>query len=116
MSRKQFHRQKAEYVDKLSTENLIELQYYNGFELDRYYFDTKEEKLYIYTRRRYKVVKPFNNGLMDLITLIDSNGKIHSCSYNKFIKEMKDMDFVRGQGWSKGPSSNLNDENNVEEN
>ena len=91
MSRKPFNRQKAEYVDKLCKENLIEIHGYNGYELNRYYYDMKEEKLYLYTRHKYKVVKPFSNGFMDIITLIDVNGKSHSCSYAKFIREMKNI-------------------------
>ena len=82
-------RQKAEYVDKLNGENLIELTSYNGYELNRYYFDLKEEKLYLFTRNKYKLVKPFFNGFIHLVSLIDSTGKAHACSYNKLIRELK---------------------------
>ena len=82
-------RQKAEYVDKLISENIIELEKYNGYEFNRYYFDTKEEKLYLYTRNKYKLIKPFNNGFINLVSLIDVHGKSHLCSYNKLIRELK---------------------------
>ena len=82
-------RQKAEYFNKLSGENIIELSSYNGYELNRYYFDEKEEKLYLYTRNKYKLVKPFFNGLLLLVSLIDVEGKAHACSYNKLIRELK---------------------------
>ena len=83
------NRQKAEYVDKLIGENIIELTSYNGHELNRYYFDQKEEKLYLYTRKKYKLIKPFFNGLINLVSLIDVEGKAHACSYNKLIRELK---------------------------
>lgn len=83
------NKQKAEYVDKLIGENIIELTSYNGHELNRYYFDQKEEKLYLYTRKKYKLIKPFFNGLINLVSLIDVEGKPHACSYNKLIRELK---------------------------
>ena len=86
------NRQKAEYVDKLNGENIIELTSYNGHELNRYYFDQTDEKLYLYTRKKYKLVKPFFNGLINLVSLIDVDGKAHACSYNKLIRELKEWD------------------------
>ena len=80
------NRQKGEYVTSLNSENIIELTSYNGHELNRYYFDQKEEKLYLYTRNRYKVSKPFFNGLMNLVSLIDVDGKPHACSYRKLLQ------------------------------
>lgn len=87
--RKQYSRQKYEYVNELNTELLYELQNYNGYELNRYFFDGKTETLYIYTRHKYKVVKPTFTGLMYIVALVDVNGKAHSCSYNKLIRELK---------------------------
>ena len=84
------NKQKAEYVDKLNSENVIELTEYNGYHYNRYYFDVKEEKLYLFTRNKYKLIKPFNNGLMDLVSLIDVSYKNHACSYNKLINQLKE--------------------------
>ena len=84
------NRQKNEYVDKLNSENVIELTEYNGYEYNRYFFDVKEEKLYLFTRNKYKLIKPFNNGLMDIVSLIDVSYKQHACSYNKLIRHLKE--------------------------
>ena len=83
------NKQKPIYVDKLNSENVIELTEYNGYQYNRYYFDVKEEKLYLFTRNKDKLIKPFNNGLMDLVSLIDVSYKHHACSYNKLIRELK---------------------------
>ena len=86
------NKQKNEYVDKLNSENVIELTEYNGYEYNRYFFDVKEEKLYLFTRNKYKLIKPFNNGLMDIVSLIDVSYKQHSCSYSKLIRQLKEWD------------------------
>lgn len=80
------------FSKKIFFENLIELQNYNGYDLNRYYYDSTENILYLQTKRRYKIVKPFNNGLMDLISLIDTNGKYHTWSYHKLIRELNKID------------------------
>ena len=91
MNRKPMNRQKAEYVNELNMKDLIELESYNGYSLNRYYFDPNNEKLYLLTRNnKYKLIKPFNNGLMDLVSLIDITGKPHACSYKKLIRELKE--------------------------
>ena len=84
------NKKKPIYVDKLNSENVIELAEYNGYKYNRYYFDVKEEKLYLFTRNKYKLIKPFNNGLMDLVSLIDVTYKNHACSYNKLIRHLKE--------------------------
>ena len=84
------NKQKPEYVDKLNSENVIELTEYNGYKYNRYYFDAMDEKLYLYTRNKYKLIQPFNNGLMDLVSLVDVSYKNHACSYNKLINQLKE--------------------------
>ena len=84
------NKQKPIYVDKLNSENVIELTEYNGYQYNRYYFDVKEEKLYLYTRNKYKLILPFNNGLMDIVSLVDVSYKNHACSYNKLINQLKE--------------------------
>ena len=83
------NKQKPIYVDKLNSENVIELTEYNGYKYNRYYFDVKEEKLYLFTRNKYKLIQPFNNGLMDIVSLVDVSYKNHACSYNKLINQLK---------------------------
>ena len=89
--RAKYSKQVNEYVDKLNTEDIIELTEYNNQKYDRYYFNCKTDTLYLYTRHKYKVIKPFSNGLMNLVALIDINGKAHSLSYNKLIRELKEI-------------------------
>ena len=84
------NKQKPEYIDKLNSENVIELTEYNGYQYNRYFFDVKDEKLYLFTRNKYKLIKPFNNGLMDIVSLIDVSYKNHACSYNKLIRHLKE--------------------------
>ena len=84
------NKRKPIYVDKLNSENVIELTEYNGYKYNRYYFDVKDEKLYLYTRNKYKLIKPFNNGLMDIVSLVDVSYKNHACSYNKLINQLKE--------------------------
>lgn len=83
--------QKAEYVDKLNTENLYQIESYNGYEFNRYYFDMKTETLYLYTRNKYKIVKPSLNGKLLIVSLNTSSGKNITCSYNKLIRELKKL-------------------------
>ena len=87
-----YKRQKYEYTDKLDTTNLYNLEHYNGHDYDRYHFDKSTQKLYIYTRSKYKVVNPTLNGKMLLITLIDVNGKNHTVSYNKLLRQLNELD------------------------
>ena len=99
--RAKYSKQVNEYVDKLNGEDIIELTEYNNCKYDRYYFNCKTDTLYLYTRHKYKVVKPlsrssgikdsFSNGLMNIVALIDINGKAHSLSYNKLIRELKEI-------------------------
>ena len=84
------NKQKPIYVDKLNSENVIELTEYNGYKYNRYYFDAMDEKLYLFTRNKYKLIKPFNNGLMDIVSLVDVSYKNHACSYNKLINQLKE--------------------------
>ena len=84
------NKQKPIYVDKLNLKDVIELTEYNGYKYNRYYFDVKEEKLYLFTRNKYKLIQPFNNGLMDLVSLVDVSYKNHACSYNKLINQLKE--------------------------
>ena len=84
------NKQKPIYVDKLNLEDVIELTEYNGYQYNIYYFDVKEEKLYLFTRNKYKLIQPFNNGLMDIVSLVDVSYKNHACSYNKLINQLKE--------------------------
>ena len=90
-SRKRYNRQTPEYVDSLILDNLLDLESYNGYEFNRYHYDFVNDKLYLYTRHKYKLIKPTFNGLMHLVALFDVNGKPHTCGYNKLMRELKEI-------------------------
>lgn len=90
-SRRPYRRQPAEYVSSLIAGNIYDLESYNGYDFDRYHYDFVEDKLYLFTRRKYKLIKPSFNGLMYLVSLIDVNGKAHTCSYNKLMRELREL-------------------------
>lgn len=90
-TRKQYNRQTPEYVNSLILENIYDLESYNGYEFNRYHYDFVNDKLYLYTRHKYKLIKPTFNGLMHLVALIDVNGKAHTCGYNKLMRELREL-------------------------
>jgi len=83
--RKQYNRHKQEFIDRLP-DNVYEIQEYQGYRLDRYYWDIDNKKLIIYTRNRYKIVNPTKNGNLYVVVLNDVDGKNHSCSYKKLYQ------------------------------
>ena len=85
--RRKYQRQKAEYVTELDLTNLYQIESYNGHDFDRYYFDAESETLYIYTRHKYKIVKPSFNG--KIIVLMTEDGRNLTKSYNKTLKQLK---------------------------
>jgi len=75
-------------------ENLMKIESYNDIELDRYYYDIVNEKLYMQTMTtltRYKVIKPYLLKNIKCINLYDSNGKKHMINYTKFINDLNDV-------------------------
>lgn len=84
-----YSKQKYEYVDELNDDNVYELEFYNGFELNRYYYDFVTETLYLFTRNRYKIIKPSYNGHGNTVCLIDVKGKYHNLGYDKLMRELK---------------------------
>ena len=63
----------GEEVDEFS-ENMIKIENYNDIELDRYYYDIVNEKLYMQTMTtltRYKVIKPYLLKNIKCINLYD---------------------------------------------
>ena len=80
-----------EYVKSLTGENIYQLEEYGGHKYDRYWFDFDTQTLYLLTRGRYKIIKPSEKNGFLLLSLTDINDKIHSVSYNKFIKEFNEM-------------------------
>ena len=85
-------KQSFDYISELP-ETAIQITEYDGFELDRYYYDFENEQLYLETRAkvvRYKLLKPHMRHI-PCINIIDSNGKKYSRSYTKFINYIRDL-------------------------
>lgn len=80
-----------EYVKSLTGENIYKLEEYGGHKFNRYWFDFDTQTLYLLTRHKYKIIKPLLKNSFLSISLTDINDKIHSVSYNKFIKEFNEM-------------------------
>ena len=83
----------GEEVDEFS-ENMIKIDNYNDIELDRYYYDIVNEKLYMQTMTtitRYKIIKPYLLKNIKCINIYDSNGKKHRINYTNFINELNDV-------------------------
>ena len=84
--------QKYEYVTALTGENVFQIEEYNGHLYDRYWFDMDTGTLYLYTRHKFKIVKPsFMNSIL-VVSLVDGENKHHNVSYNKLIKEFKKLE------------------------
>ena len=88
-----YRKQISEYVSKLP-ENSIKIDDYNGIELDRYYYDTDSEQLYLQTvtkNVRYKLIKPSLHNNLLAVNLVDVNGKCYGRSYSKMINDLKQI-------------------------
>lgn len=83
--------QKYEYVTALTGQNVFQLEEYNGHLYDRYWFDMDTETLYLYTRHKFKIVKPSLLNSILVVALVDVDNKHHTVSYNKLIREFKEM-------------------------
>lgn len=84
--------QKYEYVTTLTGENVFQIEEYNGHLYDRYWFDMDTEILYLYTRHKFKIVKPSLMNSILVVSLVDVENKHHNVSYNKLIKEFKKLE------------------------
>ena len=92
-NRDKYQKQKSEFVSELP-ENSIKIDDYNGIELDRYYYDTDSERLYLQTvtkNVRYKIIKPSLNKNLLTVYLVDVNGKCYGRSYPKMINDLKQI-------------------------
>ena len=87
-NKRPYKRQTNEYKKELIADNIIDLESYNGHEFDRYYYDFVDDKLYLYTRGKYKLIKPSFDGIMHKVSLVDVNGNFHQCGYNKLMREL----------------------------
>ena len=86
-------RQKNEYIDELS-ESTIQIMDYNGFELNRYYYDYITEQLLLEVRDgklRYKIIKPYLQGNILRVGLVDVSGKKHRPNYVMLMNHLKDL-------------------------
>ena len=87
--RPKFTRRKYEFIDELppSAEPLEE---YKNIKYDKYYFDYDAEKLIIKTKNgRYRFVNFSDNRGKLQASLMDTDKKLHSVFWTKFLKVMR---------------------------
>ena len=87
IEKRQYKKQKSEYVDEINLDNCVKLNILDEFILDRYYFDLTENKLYLKKSRGkgYKLIKPFFNGNIDVIPICFVDGSSSNRSLRKLI-------------------------------
>jgi hypothetical protein len=86
--------QVAEYLDELP-EDVIEISDYEGIELKDYYYDAENERIIKIIRFpktiKVKVIKPYLQNKLLVMTFIDLYGRGHNRSYNKVVKNIKEV-------------------------
>ena len=88
-NKSEYRTQPSEYINELP-ENSIQIEDYNDYEFEKYYYDIDNERVLMKcdTKKfgtRYKIVKPVINGNGYRIQLTDLNKKQCRFHYNKFI-------------------------------
>ena len=78
-----FH-QKNEYLDTMPAD-VVQIDSYRGFEFERYYFDTEDQRILFITKTdRIKVLKPASSD--KCVNLLDIDLKFHKYSYKALIE------------------------------
>ena len=85
-NRDKYKQQRNEYLDDLP-ETAVEVEEYNGFEFDKYYFDYENNRLIM---RTSSGKLKFVNVSRGLVRLCDINGVGHTWRWKKFCQEMMD--------------------------
>ena len=83
----------SEYFQQLP-KTIILLENYDGIDLDRYWFDPIEEKLYVETTMNdypFRLVNLTHNQGYYYIILIDTNGKTHRKNWFTFLNYMRNV-------------------------
>jgi len=86
-TRKQYARRKAEFISELP-DNCFDIEEYNGFQLNRYYWDPENKRLIMKTRGKYKIVNPTKTNGLYTVVLCDINNQPHTTSYKKLYHEL----------------------------
>ena len=89
--RRQFNKQQSQYIKQINSDNVVQLQTYNGHTFDKYFFDKTNQILYLRQERnnRYKVVNPTNNGTYLIVALLPSDQQQPiTCGFNKLVRYM----------------------------
>ena len=83
------NRQANEYLNKLPPDTEV-IEEYNGYEFDRYFYDTINERILMKTKSgKIKVVNTYMDRNLLLIQFFDVNDKKCKFSYNKLIEYLK---------------------------
>ena len=86
-------RKDSEYLQEIP-ETAMRIEEYNNIELNRYWYDPIDEKLYMKTTMEdyhWKVIKPYWNAKVLQFNLTDVDGKQRSCNWFKFVQEMSEI-------------------------
>ena len=79
----------GEFLDELPAD-AIQIEEYEGLELDNYYYDIEGERLLkiqtLRTMNKIKIIKPSISYTLVTVKLYDVYGKGHTRSYHKFIR------------------------------
>ena len=76
---------KGEFLDEMP-KNIIQIEEYNEYEFDRYFFDIDEARIIMTLNNgKIKVVNPYKDGHRVRITFYDINKKSVKFGYNKLI-------------------------------
>ncbi len=86
-NRAPYTKQANVYIDELP-ESAIELEEYNGFKYNRYWFDHETDDLIMYTCNRFKIVNYSISGIGYIYSICDSNDVWHTIRRKKFLTEM----------------------------
>jgi len=79
-----YKKQPNEYIDELP-DTAVELEHYNGFDFDRYYFDYESKKLIMRTRSGKLKFVNVSRGIFHLYDIDEIE---HTWRWGKFLEEM----------------------------
>ena len=92
--RRQFNKQQSRYVERIESDDIVQLQTYNNHTFEKYFFDRTNQILYLRQERnnRYKVINPTMNGRYQIVALLPSDRRQPiTCGYNKLIRYLNSI-------------------------
>ena len=88
LNKDEYFRQENEYLNTMPAD-VVQIDYYKGFEFEKYYFDTEGQRILMITKNdRIKVLKPALSN--KCINLQDINQRVHKYIYRALIEYCND--------------------------